>query len=226
MVEGVAHSRLGMPIAEALLLPTGEFASFQTSPTMDPALHVYVAGIQKKPETLKLIRTLLAERVSSERTEGDTTYLKISLNGGEQSSGVAQWNFYHVAVTPDLLLGASRSETLHTLLAQHSQSADKASTSAPRPFLAARSQFPEKVNSFAYFDLQRLDWQAMKAKWLREANAALERQKTTGGDSNAVKKIPAWLENADVSVFQRHLHSTTGASWKDAHGLHFDEWLD
>jgi hypothetical protein len=226
MVEGVAHSRLGMPIADALLVPSGEFASMQTSPTMDPTLQVYVMGIQKKPEMLKLIRTLLAERVASERTEGDTTFLKISLSGGQQSSGVAQWNFYHLAATPDLLLGARRSETLHNLLAQHAQSGRAAATSASRPYLAARSQFPEKVTSFSFFDLQKLDWQALKVKWLEEGKTALDKQKTGNGNSNSVEKIPGWLANADPSVFSRHLHSAIGASWKDAHGLHFDQWIN
>jgi len=27
-------------------------------------------------------------------------------------------------------------------------------------------------------------------------------------------------------VFPRHLHSMTGASWKDAGGVHISEWLD
>ncbi|HWY07006.1 MAG TPA: hypothetical protein VNY24_09100 [Candidatus Acidoferrales bacterium] len=27
-------------------------------------------------------------------------------------------------------------------------------------------------------------------------------------------------------LFLRHVHSTTGASWKDASDVHFDEWLD
>jgi hypothetical protein len=35
-----------------------------------------------------------------------------------------------------------------------------------------------------------------------------------------------WMSNLNPSVFPRHLHSMTGGSWKDASGVHFDEWLD
>jgi len=227
MVEGMAHMKLGMPLPDAIALPTGDFASVQSSSAFDPEQQIYALGIQKKPEVLKLIRTLLAERVSSERTEGDATYLKISLNAAQQNKGVAQWNFYNLAVTPDVVLGARRSETLHRVLARRPQAGGKPSGSVPQPFLDARAQFPEKLNSFTYFDMQKLDWQALKEKWLKEDRASLEKQKAANGngDGQAAEKIPVWLENADPAVFQRHLHSATGASWKDAHGIHFEEWI-
>jgi hypothetical protein len=225
MLETMAQTRLGMPVTDALALPTGEFASLQTSPALDPALQVFILGIRRKPETLKLLHTVLAERISSEHSEGNTTSLKISLQSGGQNSGVAQWNFYYLAVTPDLLLGAKRSETLRDFLAQHGNAAGDGAGSIPA-FQTARAQFPEKLNGFSFFDLQKLDWEALKARWLQEGKAALEKMKPAGGNGNAVGKIPAWLENADPAVFHRHLHSVIGASWKDAQGLHFDHWLE
>jgi len=58
LVDTMAQQKLGMPVPDALGLLTGEFASMQTSPSMDSAKQVYFFGIRKKLETLKLMRTV------------------------------------------------------------------------------------------------------------------------------------------------------------------------
>ena len=75
VLDTMAQARLGMPLVDALGLFSGEFASMQTSPAMDTAKQVFFLGIRKKPETLKLIRTLLSDQLTSERNEGDVTFL-------------------------------------------------------------------------------------------------------------------------------------------------------
>src|SRR6202035_4229290 len=115
-------------------------------------------GIRKKPETLKLLRSILGDQITSERAEGDTTFLKISLHGNQGSKGVAQWDFYHLAITPDFIVGATRSETVRDLLAAHSAS----NTIAAAQFQAARASYPEKINGLNYFDFQKIDWPAVK----------------------------------------------------------------
>ena len=140
-LETAAETRLGMPIPEALGLTTGEIASLENSPTLDNSQQVRVLGIRNKPDALKLLRTLMGDQVTSERNEGTTTYVKISLHGGQGSAGVAQWNFYHIAVTPNLLLGASKSEPLRALLAQPAGNADPA---PPKNFLVQEANFPRR----------------------------------------------------------------------------------
>jgi len=49
----------------------------------DTAKQVYFLGIRKKPETLKLMRALFSDQLTSERNEGDVTFLKISLGGNK-----------------------------------------------------------------------------------------------------------------------------------------------
>jgi len=90
----------------------------QNSSSLDPGKQAYFLKITKKPETLKLLRTILSDRITSEKTENDTTFLKISLSGNQGTAGTAQWNFYHVAITPDAVLVSTRNETLRELLAQ------------------------------------------------------------------------------------------------------------
>ena len=221
-MENAAQTRIGMPLPDALALTTGEFGTLQSNPALDPDKKVFFAGIQNKPETLKLIRTILSDRLTSERNEGNVTYLKISLKGNQGATGVAQWKFYHLAVTPDLLLGASKSETLRATL---SQARPSGADSLPVNLQAARAQFPEKLIGFSYYDLQKVDWPALQQNW------RTQRAKAAADSKNAdamqkMKLLNDWLNNLNPAVFPRHLHSMTGGSWKDAKGVHFDEWLD
>lgn len=220
-VELMVQTRLGMPLADALALTTGEIASFQSSPTLDDTKQVFLLGIRNKPEALKLLRTIFSDQITSERNEGSATYLKISLRGGQSSAGLAQWSFYYLAMTPDFLLGATKSDTLRAALAQQ---AANTPSSIPQNFLAARKQFPEKLNGFSYYDMQKLDWPALKEKWIAEAGKSSKTN--TAGNSQALPKQSDWLDSVNPTVFSRHLHSVIGASWKDAKGVHFDEWLD
>jgi hypothetical protein len=221
MVEALAQARLGMPLSDALALPSGEFASMQLSPSLDPQKAVYLFGIRKKPETLKLLRSILGDQITSERAEGDTTFLKISLHGNQGSKGVAQWDFYHLGVTPDFIVGATRNETVRDLLAGRSAS----NSIAMGHFLTARAGYPDKINGLNYFDFQKIDWPAVKARWVEEARKASEapataQQKTSAG------KVPSLLTNVNPQVFPKHLHLMAGASWKDAKGIHFDQWIE
>jgi hypothetical protein len=221
-LEKMAETRLGMPLPDALALTTGEVAWIENSPTMDDAQKVYLLGIKNKPEALKLTRSIFGDQITSERAEGGTTYLKISLKGGQSSVGVAQWNFYYLAMTPTLLFGSSKSDTLHKYVTQTPASPDPGQF---KSLLAARAQFPEKLNGFSYFDYQKVDWPGLQQKWIADANKAAQTAKTT--DATATnKKLADWLVKVNPDVFPKHLHSMTGASWKDAKGVHFDEWLD
>jgi hypothetical protein len=226
MMEGLGQNRLGMPITDALGLLSGDFASMQTSPSLDPLKAVYVLGIRKKPEALKLIHTIFSDQVSSERNEGDTTYLKISLGGGQGNAGVVQYNFYHLAVTPDFILGAGRSETLHEFMAARAQGSASTNLATNAKFKAARAAYPEKLDGLDYFDFQKVDWQALKTRWVEEAKKLSEKQNATGSPKAVPAKVPNLLNDANPQVFPRHLHFMAGASWKDAKGIHFDQWLD
>ena len=221
-IETAVETRLGMPLPDALGTVTGEIASLQTSPTFEDSQKIYFVGIRNKADALKLTRTIMGDRITSERNEGDITFLKISLSGGQSSAGVAQWNFYHLAMTPALLLGSSKGETLQKCLAQSPASPDAA---PPKALMAVRAQYPEKLNGFAYFDFQKVDWPALKAKWIADAKKAAESAKTADAAKSQLQLVD-WLTPINPEVIPRHLHKLAGASWKDAKGVHFDQWLE
>jgi hypothetical protein len=223
--ESLAQTRIGRPIPDALALFTGEFASIQNSPALDQKKQVYFVGIQNKPEMLKLLRTALAENVASERSEGDVTYLKISLGGKSSSAGTMQYNFYNIAVTPDSILAANRTEAIRELLAKR-----PAAPSWPAAVQSARAQFPKNLVAFNYVDMQHLDWAGIKEQWRQDyAKATPKAAVPTAGQkapAPSATKMPSWFEQLDPQVLGRHLHFTSSASWKDAKGIHFEQWLD
>jgi hypothetical protein len=221
MVEMMAQQKLGMPLADALNLPTGEFTSMQLSPALDPDKSIYVFGIHKKAETLKLMRTLLGEQIISERTEGDTTFLKISLNAKQNAKGVAGWNFYHVGVTPNFIYGAPKFESVKEAIAGK----DMMHTMVLTPLQEARPDYPAKINGLYFFDFSKVDWAAAKARWIEEAKKSAAKPTATAGQKAAAAKVPHILADANPETLQRHLHTMVGASWKDEKGIHFDQWL-
>jgi hypothetical protein len=224
MIDAIAQTRLGMSISDALGLLTGEFASLTTSPAIDPDKGLYVLVIRKKAETLKLIRSLFGDQVTSERNEGDVTYIKISMHGSQGATGVAQWDFYHLAVTPHFVLAASRNETLRELLATRSGESQSKTLEATAQFQTARAAYPDKVDGIYYFDFQKVDWPAMKARWIESAKKA-SKNSTLDSQKNALSQVPSLLGNVNPEVFPRHLHLMAGASWKDSKGIHFDQWV-
>ena len=222
-VETAIRTRLGMPLPAALGLFTGEFATLQTSRALDPGKQVYVIGIQKKPDVLKLLRTGFGDRMTNERSEGETTFLKISEGGIESSAGTASWKYYHVGVTDDLIVASSRNESVRETLALN-KTAVGGSGSAPQSWQAARTKFPARLDGLAFVDFQKIDWSAVKERWneppgMNKAKARTIRATSPGPFANTLK-------NLNPDVFPRHLHMSAGASWKDAQGVHFDGWIE
>ena len=220
-IETAAATRLGMPLPAALGLFSGEFATLQTSATLDPDKQVYVVGIRRKPEMLKLLRAGFADRVSGERTVGDTTFFKISQGGIESSAGTASWRYYHLGVTSDLIVAARRNDSVREILAERNSSAV---VPAPPTWQAARAKFPATINGLSFLDFQKIDWSGAKARWNseRKTNSTTARADQTahpGALTNALKDL-------DPQVFPRHLHLAAGASSKDAQGVHFDGWIE
>jgi hypothetical protein len=228
MIEGYAATRIGMPIPDALALFSGEFASIQGNPSMDPLKAVYYVGIRNKPDSLKLLRTVFSDKLGSERSEGDTTFVKVSLGGSQNDTGTAQWNFYHLAITPTFVLASSRSDTLREFLAKRLPANAVAQPTLPPAFQTARAQFPADVAGLAFVNFQKIDYQALKTRWIEEAKKSPEptKKSANAGPQSTSTKVPEWLLNLNPGVFPRHLHYLAGSSWKDTKGIHFDEWLE
>ncbi len=222
MFEGMIASQIGMKPLEALQLLTGEVASLSTGTDFAPENDLFVVGIRKKPDVLRLLRTVMGERMSSERAVGDVTYVKISLSGAQGQAGVAQWDFYYLAATPNLLLGARKNETLQAAVARANASDSPSSGGlASQPaFLQARSRFPQKLNSIGFADFTRINWPQVRDRLVAEAQKAGAVKSANPGLS--IER----LKQLDFTVFGRHLHTLASASWKDSAGVNWDAWIE
>ncbi len=226
LVDTMAQQKLGMPVPDALGLLTGEFASMQTSPSMDTAKQVYFFGIRKKPETLRLMRTVFSEQITSERNEGDVTFLKISLGGKQSGAGTAAWNFFNVAVTQDMILGATRIETLREVLAGRAHASAMAGLASVPQFQAGRAQFPGNLSGLGYFDFQKVDWQAARNRWMQDVKKSAMAKTVSASKEAVPSAAPDWLGQMNLQVVSRHLHYSSSVSWKDAKGIHWDQWVE
>lgn len=226
MFEAIAQQKLGMPAAEAIGLLTGEVATLQTSPSMDTAKQVYFFGIRKKPETLKLIRTIAGEQLGPERNEGDITFLKLSMGSKQSAAGSAQWNYFHLAVTPDMIIAASRSETLREVLATRARGPVGGGIGAVPQFQANRAKYPGNLNSLSYLDFQKIDWPGMKERWVEEAKKSPAAKPVSTSNTAGPSAAADWLSLVNPQVFARHLHYSSSVSWKDAKGIHWDQWIE
>jgi hypothetical protein len=226
LVDTIAQQKLGMPVPDALGLFTGEFASMQTSPSMDTAKQVYFLGIRKKPETLRLMRTIFSEQITSERNEGDVTFLKISVGGKQSGAGTAAWNFFHVAVTQDMILGATRAETLREVLASRANASTTAGLAGVSQFQAGRSRFPGNLSGLSYFDFQKVDWQAARDRWMQDVKKSAMAKTVSTSKEAVPSAAPDWLGQMNLQVVSRHLHYSSSVSWKDAKGIHWDQWVE
>jgi hypothetical protein len=93
--------------------------------------------------------------VASERTEGDATFLKISEAGMANAAGTASWNYYHLAVTNDLIVASRRIDSVRETLAQQTGATDN-SSHVPAAWQAARAQYPAKLTGLNFIDFQKL----------------------------------------------------------------------
>ena len=226
LIDTMAQNKLGMPVPDAIGLLSGEFASMQMSPSMDFTKQVYFFGIRKKPETLKLMRTVFSDQITSERNEGDVTFVKISLGGKQGTAGVAQWNFFNLAVTPDMILGSSRVETLREVLANRAHTSTASGLRSVPQFQARRRLFPENLSGLSYFDFQKVEWQGVKDHWIAEAKKSSVAKTVSPSKDGVPSTIPDWLEQMNLQVIARHLHYSSSVSWKDSKGIHWDQWVE
>jgi hypothetical protein len=166
------------------------------------------------------------EQITSERNEGDVTFLKISVGGKQSGAGTAAWNFFHVAVTQDMIVGATRAETLREVLANHAQASTTAGLAGVPQFQAGRARFPGNLSGLGYFDFQKVDWQAAKDRWMQDVKRSAVAKTVSTSKEGVQSAAPDWLGRMNLQVISRHLHYSSSVSWKDAKGIHWDQWVE
>jgi hypothetical protein len=223
LVESMARAKLGMSITDALNSFTGELGFLQNDSSFDFSKHTYFIGVRSRENSLKVIRHIFLNEISSDLDEGNVTFLNLSFGGKQTPQSASNANAIHLAVTPDMILIANQRNALNPALAQHASS-DKASLLDP--FLADRAKYPQSINGLNFLDFQKFDWQSLKDLPYRGTTDKKSAMKSASPEKTVPSKPKSFLDEIDPKVFARHLHFSSGYSWKDANGIHFDGWID
>ena len=226
LIDTLGQAKLGMPVTEALGLFTGEFAWVQTDPRMETSKQFYLLGIRKKPETLKLIHVLATDNILTEKEEGGVDFLKLSLTNNNAATTNLEKNSWHMAVTDDVILFGANRETLRKAIAGKTANSSGGDMRSTAGYSAMRAQYPEKLNSLSFYNFGKVDWAGLKERWIEESKKSSTTNATTTKQGTPSFPASDWLTQIEPEVFTRHLHFASGASWKDATGILFEEWIE
>lgn len=220
--EAMAQGFLGMSIADAFQLFTGEVAS-QGSFTADgESQQMYVLSIQKPQDVLRLLRATLTKAIAAEDTSGDTTYLDLSYPFHDPTTGQDRRTFYYVAVTPQFIMEAPRKAMLRDAVAQingKTASATGTSIFVNADFVHLRSLMPEKLSGLGGADMSQIPWDKIIVRYAQQMEQAAKQANQKSPPSTE------WLHSVKPAMFNRHLHAAASGWWKDSNGIYFDYYV-
>ena len=221
-IDAMAVLGLGMPLDEALQLFTGEFAQIQEVLSSDPSTGLYAATIRDQQKTLNLLRHVLASMLSTEDSQGDTTFLEIAVPYADPKTGTQRRRFYAVAVTPTLLLAGPRKSALREAMARTSAGATMPAPSRlmdDASFARTRAALPAKLTTLGYSDISHAPWDKIVGGWVDKAEEAAKRSGKPADPSLEV------LRKIAPSVLSNYLHVWFSGSWKEPNGVYFDFFM-
>ncbi|MFY9529831.1 MAG: hypothetical protein WBC04_18920 [Candidatus Acidiferrales bacterium] len=220
--ESLAERFLGMPVADALKLFTGEFASVTSFSPDGTTLQLHAATIQESEEVLRVLRAVLGPMIANEDQAGSVDYLDLAVPYRDPQTQGQRRKFYYVAVTPEMIVVAPRKEMVREAVAQLQSklvSTSGATSATPPTFAAMRSLVPAKLSGLGYGDLTQVPWDKLISAYTDEA--AARAQKSGQPDQSSAD----WLKELNPAVFSRYLHSSVSGWWKDSHGVYFDSYV-
>lgn len=218
-MEAMAQGFLGMPIADALGLFTGEIASSTSYADDGTELQMFAATIQRPADLLRVVRAVGATMIVADDSSGDTTFLDFAYPYKDPLTGKQQKKFYYVAVTPQMLLAAPRKVMLRDAIGRLKSATPVTGGIFANPeYLDLRAHLPDKLSGLSGSDLAHIPWDKMFANFKSQLEAGMKSQgqATTNLD---------WLNLIKPEVASRHLHMSVGGWWKDSNGIHFDSYV-
>src|SRR5258707_13452660 len=99
-----------------------------------------------------------------------------------------------MAEPPPFLVASSRSETLREFLAKRSPADAAAQATLPPTFQSARAQFPAALSGLAFVNLQKIDYQALKTRWIEQTKKASAPAPPRKRSSDAPHRPPGTAE--------------------------------
>lgn len=214
-MEGAAQSFLGMSIADALKLFTGEFASTSVYAEDGTPEQIFAATIQKPDAVLRVLRAVIGTMIVGEDSSGSTTYLDLASPYTDPSTHQRRRKFYYVAVTPQMILAAPRKAMLRQAMQRLSpEAADPPPTGvfANPAYAQLRARLPEKLSGLSGADIGQIP--------LDKLAQSLASQAPRSGNQQ-----PPDMSHLKLDVISRYIHITLSGWWKDSNGVYFDSYI-
>jgi hypothetical protein len=222
MGEATWAGQLGISVPDALGLLRGEIFSMTPTGNLGAGSRLYAATIQKPTEVLRVLRQIFARQITGEEQVGDSTILKFSTSSHSSPARGSERQLYYLAVTPQTLLAAPQIETLREAIGRlgHAHGGTPASLAGEAGFQRARARFPENLGGLSYLDLSRIPWENFAEMF----EAGLKKAQQTSAASLGTAQD--WIKKIPPAVMHRYLHAWSSGSWKDAHGVYFDAYIE
>jgi hypothetical protein len=221
MYEKMAQGFLGMPVADALQLFTGEVASETSFADDGSSQRTYAISIQKPQDVLRILRAAGGSFTVGEDTSGTTTYLDLVFPSTDPKTGAKKRELYYVAVTPTMLFAAPRKALIRQAVARLDAKPDVAPTAGilrGTELTHQHSLLPEKLSGLSAADMVQIPWDKVIAHLADEMAKAAK-------DSTTPPPSTDWLQAVKPEVLTRHIHTGISGWWKDSHGIYFDSYI-
>lgn len=222
MYEKTAQAFLGMPLADALQLFTGEIASETAFADDGSTLKTFAVSIQKRQDVLRILRSVGGSFIVGEDTSGDTTFLDLVYPYTDPKTGEKRRDFYYLAVTPDMLFAAPRKAAVRQAMTRLSSKSGAKPASGPLAnpdYSQVRSLLPEKLSGLSAFDFADIPWDKVLAHFSQQMAEAAKNSTTKNPPSTE------WSQAIKPEVLTHHLHIGISGWWKDSNGIYFDSYL-
>lgn len=224
-IDSLASTLWGMPPIEALGLFTGEFAAVHVKSTVDPTRAIYALTIHHPDKVLSLLEHAIPGASTSQKQDGDTTYLTISFprNSKASQASPAEPSEFFFALTPSMLIASKQQDLLRDAVVRlHAPSGSAQSDSLYNDpgFKRARAAMHSNLAALSYSDLTRYNWIELLNTMEKEMNERAQAEARRSG-----KPVPAPVHlfpGFDPAIISKYLHYSSGSAWKDSTGIYFD----
>ena len=222
MAEGMAGAQLGMSLADALALVSGEFAMIQLDPTAATPVPLFAVSISNSEKVSALIHKLGGDSIVEDSHENGVTIFKSKsapppADPHSKASDAPPPNY--VALTPHFLLYGGDKESLLKAARMDSAGTTGGPSLADSPEIRdIRAALPRELLGLNIIDYTHHDWAADMTKALGDS----EKSDTAKLSPEDIQFFETMKKFGATTIGKMLLRRSVSGWWKDADGIHYE----
>ena len=223
MAEGMAGAQLGMSLADALALVSGEFAMIQLDPMAATPIPLIAVSISNSEKVSALIHKLGGDSMVEDSHENGITIFKSKsaappVDPKSNSTDPPSPPTYF-ALTPHFLLYGGDKQTLLKAARMDSGAGAAGPSLADNPEIRAmRAALPHDLLGLNVIDYTHHDWAADMTKALGDT----EKSQTSKLSPEDVQFFETMKKFGATTIGKMLLRRSVSGWWKDADGIHYE----